>query len=421
MKQHGHRNGKHETMEYCKVSGAEIISSSQWIFRDPAKNYATRIKRIGKNILFAWVDSDKPVVLETFEEDLVRKVLEDSGLENKPVYFIWNLENVKGITYAYKRGIVDFLYNPSPPLNCVVFYNTIPEFLNTTESIQAILPSSLQILFAESYRQAIKLVLDVKGGENASHAPDDEYEELKKSFLAATARIGWLNMLHPPVSLPHPEHELFPFFNAISFLQKDLIEHEELYREKKLRLEKACSEKTKEIDASISSIEEKKEKLLAQFADERSSLENALALRKHESRTIGATLKSRGAELRKTVTDITNLPISLQQKKQMLDICNDLLESERNQRTTGLPLTTTDSAFLSLLHQQHPNLNNREQKVCLLIKLDYDNTEIADYYAITKRGMESLRYRMHKKIGLKKNQSLKNHLISLAEKLGTPP
>jgi len=34
---------------------------------------------------------------------------------------------------------------------------------------------------------------------------------------------------------------------------------------------------------------------------------------------------------------------------------------------------------------------------------------------ITKRGMESIRYRMHKKIGLTKHQSIKNYLNELSD------
>ena len=409
-------------MERCKVSGAEITSSPDWVFRNPAKHYATRIKRIDKNILFAWVDSTEPVTLEIFEGDLVRRALEESDLEDKPVYFIWNLDRVKEISYAYKRGIADFLYNPSPPLKCVVFYNILDDFLNTAESIQAILPSSITILFAENYTRAISMIFDLIAGKDISPALDesDEEEELKKKFLASAARIGWMNMLTQPVALPDQHHVLYPFFNALTFLQQDLLEREALHREKKKALKKIQEEKTKKVEAQLSSLESRKKMLLKQSEDEKTALEKQLSFKRNESRTIGTKIKSSAPELRKIIHDTTSFPIHTQQKKQILDICDDLLDIERNQGKTGITLTSTDSALLSLLQKKYPNLNNRELTICLLIKLNYDNTEIADYYGITKRGTESIRYRMHKKIGLKKNQSLKNHLTSLAETLGPP-
>lgn len=407
-------------MERCMVSGEEIVSNHRWIFRNPKKLYATCIRRIGRNILYAWVDSAKPVVLETFEGDLVKKVLEDSNLENKPAYLIWNLKHVKEITYAYKQGIVDFLYNPSPPLTCVVFYNTTQEFRNTAEIIQAILPSCLKVLFAENYNQAMRIILDVIGGRDPSSNTNDsgEYEELKKTFLATTARIGWLNMLNSSIPAPHSRHDLYPFFSALSFLQKDLIERTERYKKKKLQLESGQREKADMINSMISTIESDKKRLLSEFKKEKSALEETLSLRRNQYRAIETMLKSRKPELWKIMHNVANLAIDDRHKIQILDICEKLIESEKNQKKTNFPLTSTDSEFLSLLHKKHPNLNNRDIKVCLLIKLNYTTTEIASCYAISKRGMESLRYRLHKKMGLPKNLSLKNYLTALAEKLG---
>ncbi len=406
-------------MEHCKVSGEEIISNHRWIFRNPKKQYATCIKRIGRNILYAWVDSTKPVVLETFESNLVKKVLEDSKLENKPAYLIWNLEHVKEITYAYKQGIVDFLYNPSPPLTCVVFYNTAQEFENTAQIIQAIHPSDLKVLFAENYNQAMNIILDVIAGKDPSPNSNesDEYEELKKTYLATTARIGWLNILNTSIPLPPLQHSLYPFFSALSFLQKDLAEQTKRYEQKKLQIESEHSNKVKKSNVLISSIENKKERLLQEFANEKSTLEETLSLRRNQCQAIEATLKSRKPELWKIMQDVGSLPVDKRSKKQILDVCTQLIESEKYQKKTDLPLTSADTEFLSLIHKKHPNLDNRELKVCLLIKLNYNTTEIANHYAITKRGMESLRYRIHKKIGLRKNLSLKNYLTALAEKL----
>ena len=410
-------------MEHCPVSGAKIVSSPHWIFRNPAKHYATRIKKIGKNILFAWIDANEPVTLEVFERGLVKKVLEDAKLEDKSVYFIWNLDNVKGISYAYKHGIADFLYNPSPLLNCVVFYNTIPEFLDTVESIQAILPSSMTFFFAENYQQAMGIILDMIAGKNQSPGPDesDECEELKKRFLATTARIGWMNMLSQPEFLPDPGHDFFTFFSALSFLQQDLAEEEACHKEKIDALEKTQKETTSVIEWKISSIKDEMDKLLVQFGNERTLLEEKLSLRRNECRSASAQLSSQSSRLGKIIQDTVHLPISTRQKKQVLDTCEKFLEAERNRKKTDLPLTSTDSAFLSLLHQKHPNLNNRELTICLFIRLNYDNTKIADYYSITKRGMESARYRLHKKIGLQKNRSLKNYLTSFADSLGSSP
>jgi len=70
--------------------------------------------------------------------------------------------------------------------------------------------------------------------------------------------------------------------------------------------------------------------------------------------------------------------------------------------------------LLSRLQKKHPNLNQRELRISLLVKLNYDTREIGRSVGISTRGMESIRYRMHKKLGLGKHQSIKTYLSDLA-------
>lgn len=79
-------------------------------------------------------------------------------------------------------------------------------------------------------------------------------------------------------------------------------------------------------------------------------------------------------------------------------------------------LTETDSTFISKLQKKHPDLNQRELRISLLIKLDYHSREIARTLGLSTRGIESVRYRLHKKIGLNKHQSLKKYLTDLSAK-----
>jgi len=77
-------------------------------------------------------------------------------------------------------------------------------------------------------------------------------------------------------------------------------------------------------------------------------------------------------------------------------------------------LTETDSVFLSKLQKKHPNLNQRELRISLLIKLDYHSRDIARSLGLSTRGIESIRYRLHKKVGLDKHHSLKTYLMNMA-------
>ncbi|MEI7825652.1 MAG: hypothetical protein WCI01_10155 [Chlorobiaceae bacterium] len=117
--------------------------------------------------------------------------------------------------------------------------------------------------------------------------------------------------------------------------------------------------------------------------------------------------------LRTLLEQIHALDIGQVQKRAMAGSCLRLLETAVMATRLNIELTETDAHFISCLEKKHPVLDNRELKICLLIKLDYDNQEIARTASIAARGMESARYKLHQKLGLGKNDSIKNYLTNL--------
>jgi DNA-binding CsgD family transcriptional regulator len=129
----------------------------------------------------------------------------------------------------------------------------------------------------------------------------------------------------------------------------------------------------------------------------------------------GAIANVDTAELLRNLLDrIYALAIDPEQKRGMTDICLRLLEKAALTKRLGIELTESDVLILSKLEKKHPNLNIREMKICLLVKLNYDTREIARTVGISTRGMESLRYRMHQKLGLGRHESIKSYLTELA-------
>lgn len=92
-----------------------------------------------------------------------------------------------------------------------------------------------------------------------------------------------------------------------------------------------------------------------------------------------------------------------------------MIAADAAEQQIRMELTDTDTAFLALLQEKHPGLSEKELRISLLIKLNYDTREIARMSGLTKRGMETTRYRMHKKLGLEKHHSMKYYFSSLAE------
>ena len=118
--------------------------------------------------------------------------------------------------------------------------------------------------------------------------------------------------------------------------------------------------------------------------------------------------------LRSLLDQIHALAIDSWKKRAMTSICQRLLDNAALAKRLTIELTESDARFIAILGKKHPNLNDRELRICLLIKLNYVSEEIARTSGMKIRGMESIRFRMHKKLGLGKNDSIKNYLANLA-------
>ena len=62
--------------------------------------------------------------------------------------------------------------------------------------------------------------------------------------------------------------------------------------------------------------------------------------------------------------------------------------------------------FLHKVKEAYPDLSARELRLCSYLRLNVSSKEIAEYLGISVRGVESLRYRIRKKLNLSKEQDL---------------
>jgi DNA-binding CsgD family transcriptional regulator len=116
--------------------------------------------------------------------------------------------------------------------------------------------------------------------------------------------------------------------------------------------------------------------------------------------------------LRDLLNHLHTLEIDSTQKRMLTGLCLRLLETQATKKRLNMVLSETETTFILRLEKKHPNLNNRELRICLLIKMGYDNEEIAERSGIKIRGMESIRYRIHKKLSLGKHDAIKNYLAN---------
>ena len=135
---------------------------------------------------------------------------------------------------------------------------------------------------------------------------------------------------------------------------------------------------------------------------------------KELARVADVTLNNRAPVLRSLLDRIHALDIDTTLKREMTDTCLRLLSNDTKSRRLNIELTENDAVFVTNLEKKYPALNPQQVKICLLVKLNYENRAIAHITGINIRGMESLRYRVHKKLGLQKHESMKNYLAALA-------
>ncbi len=65
------------------------------------------------------------------------------------------------------------------------------------------------------------------------------------------------------------------------------------------------------------------------------------------------------------------------------------------------------------LSERHPDLTLSERKMCAFLKMDLSSKEMAPLLNISVRGVEAMRYRLRKRIGLEREINLLEYLNSI--------
>lgn len=70
--------------------------------------------------------------------------------------------------------------------------------------------------------------------------------------------------------------------------------------------------------------------------------------------------------------------------------------------------------FMKKLREKYPDLNNNEILLCAYLKMNLSTKEIAPLLNISQRGVETLRYRLRKKLNLDRMESLSNFILNFS-------
>ena len=401
-------------MAIQKLQDLSVTEKSSWKSHHPEAGYTKEARILDGDIVHTWAQADHDIELDFMDADLLKLVLSETGLVNKKFHVIFDLNHVTDISYSYKKAITELLFHWQPFLGLVCFFNVCPSMSVIVDSFAAVAPDNFCVLQTETYQDAVKKTLAFKANdalsENGENEAASEHSEFKRRFLGAVARMSWLNILDYPIPVPAPDSQYYHFFQAIDALRSDFKAKE---TEKENEIKQIHQDYETRITQTIIKMNAQAEvgkKSIHEFEAQLATLRARVAAQDMELTRVATAISEKTNALRNLLDQIHSLDIDTDVKRKMTDECLKLLETETIEKRLNIELTETDSIFLSKLQKKHTNLNQRELRISLLVKLNYDTVEIARSVGISTRGMESIRYRMHKKLGLGKHESIKTYL-----------
>ena len=100
----------------------------------------------------------------------------------------------------------------------------------------------------------------------------------------------------------------------------------------------------------------------------------------------------------------------LRKLNRLLEKVHANIEDEDNWQKLENNFNIVHNNFLSRLKERYPDLTSSELKLAAYIRMDLITKEVAPLFNLSERGMESARYRLRKKLGLSREESLSKFL-----------
>ncbi len=405
-------------MEPQKQPKVTTTQKSHWKCHHPAAEYTKWMSVIDENIVHTWIDAERKsdIILDFMDVELLQIVLTESDLLSRQFHILFDLAHISDITFNYKRAITNLFFNWSPILGIIGFYN-IPESMRiNVETFAAVAPQNICVIIDKTYEKSIENIIAFKAGKLAAREPEAEnnnLQALNRKFLESVARISWLNMLDQSITMPPDGHPYYSFFKAIDSLRSDLIEKEREQENEVQLLKKDFEHRITQLVIKMNAQAEVNNKSAGEREKEIADLTKRIKTQEMELARVSTVIADKKRGVRNLLEKISSVDIDPGVKRALTNSCLSLIEKEVIEKQLNRETTESDSIFLSKLQKKFPNLNQRELRISLLVKLNYGTTEIASSIGLSTRGMESIRYRIHKKLGLGKHQSIKTFLSEL--------
>ncbi|KXX66654.1 hypothetical protein AVL50_30910 [Flammeovirga sp. SJP92] len=116
------------------------------------------------------------------------------------------------------------------------------------------------------------------------------------------------------------------------------------------------------------------------------------------------------AEIKKELTELKKEPDANQINKLSKKIN---LNTNNNWKEFEARFVEVNGNFYKELHKQFPKLTQGDQKICALIKLNFDSKGMAKLLGISTESVHTTRYRLRKKLGLSRQDNLEEFISNI--------
>lgn len=191
-------------------------------------------------------------------------------------------------------------------------------------------------------------------------------------------------------------------------------------RRMRLKKQQAVVEKEREIQRMEQAYEEEKARREQQIVRlEKEKLEHDLRHKSQEMANLMINFVRKNEMLSELKSQILKVASQLkaenakESKRQLMAINGMIdanIQSDEVLKRIEEQFDLVHNNFMKHLHERHPDLNDNERMMCAYLKMNLSTKEIAPLLNISVRGVETIRYRLRKKFGLEREESLTEYL-----------
>lgn len=158
--------------------------------------------------------------------------------------------------------------------------------------------------------------------------------------------------------------------------------------------------------SDANALQEKVLRLESQLADLEEELVKAI-IKNIRQEELMITLRKELHELTAGVKD----DLSRKKIRKNLKRIEGTLLSKSMWKELEIMVNELQGNFTVELKEQYPNLTSKDLKFCIYIRMNFSTKEMAEFMGISNRSAEDSRYRLRKKFGLKKEDSLNDFIL----------